>query len=164
MGIPGALIGILGCMTSIEQAHRGGLVASIAILLLVGLWPLWLCYRGRPYLAIASDVEIIAFPMDRQKGKIRRILGLLSRLVRSPLVRWELDGTSFADRGKWDTRPREDKPHNAVRTVLISTLIFAVAAVTLLRHHPRSDQLAMPVFAAIISFGACVAYLFHRRQ
>jgi len=134
MGIPGVLMGMAMCMAFIEKFHWGGLFASIAFLLLIGLWPLWLCYHGRPYLVIASDVEIIAFPMDRQKGKIRRILGLLSRLARNPLVRWELDGTPFADRDKWDSRPREHKPHNAVRTVLISTLLMAVGAVTLLRH------------------------------
>jgi hypothetical protein len=60
-------------------------------LVLTGFFPLWLFYRGRPFLAIASAREVICFPMDRKKSKVRRAFALLKQHVKSPDVRWEID-------------------------------------------------------------------------
>ena len=59
--------------------------------LLMGLFPLWLFYRGRPFLAIASEQQVICVPMDRKKRQLRRAFALLKEQVTSPHVRWEID-------------------------------------------------------------------------
>jgi len=67
-------------------------IAAFAMLWLVimGLFPLWLFYRGRSFLAVASDSDVICLPMDRNKAQIRRAFELLKERVTSPQVRWEI--------------------------------------------------------------------------
>ena len=69
-----------------------GMMAFFAIwLILMGLFPLWLFYRGRRFLAIASEKEVICFPMDRKKKQVRRAIAILKEKVTSTNVRWEID-------------------------------------------------------------------------
>lgn len=44
-----------------------------------GIVPLVLLARGRPYLGIATADRIVVLPMDRQKNKAARVLGLLKQ-------------------------------------------------------------------------------------
>ena len=75
-----------------KNALGGGALAFFALWLVVtGLFPLWLFYRGRPFLAIASENEMICLPMDRKKANIRRAFAILKEKVTSPEVRWELN-------------------------------------------------------------------------
>lgn len=69
-----------------------GMVAVSAVfLLLSGVFPLWLFWRGRPFLCVATDKEAICVPMDRKVSKLRRAFAILKERVASPSVRWEID-------------------------------------------------------------------------
>lgn len=72
-----------------EVGNWGPFGFGVVCLLLLGLFPLWLFFRGRTYLAIASEREVIVLPMDRKKKQVRRALVLLKRSV-PPEARWDV--------------------------------------------------------------------------
>jgi hypothetical protein len=61
-------------------------------LVITGIVPLWLFYRGRPFMVIASERDAICIPLDRIKQHLRRAFALLKMLATGPEVRWELKG------------------------------------------------------------------------
>ncbi len=81
-----------GAFAGDPKEFSWGMVAFCAVwLILTGLFPLWLFFRGRRFLAIASKTEVICFPMDRKKAQLRRAFAILKEKVTSPNVRWEID-------------------------------------------------------------------------
>jgi hypothetical protein len=58
--------------------------------LLLGLIPFWIFIRGRTFLVIASERQVICFPMDREKKQVRRALVLLKGLLPPEGVRWDV--------------------------------------------------------------------------
>ena len=59
------------------------------VFLMLGVLPLGLFLRGRLFLAIASDFEVIGVPMDREKRQVRRALALLRQYCPGD-VRWDV--------------------------------------------------------------------------
>ena len=57
---------------------------------LFGIIPLWIFMQGRKFLAIASDKEVICFPMDRKKKQVRKAIELLKKYCPGNHVHWEV--------------------------------------------------------------------------
>jgi hypothetical protein len=76
---------------------QGALIVTFAVLLLLGLFPLWLFVRGRPFLVIASGEHAICLPMDRQKRQVRRVIALLGESLKSRDVAWEMEDAPWDD-------------------------------------------------------------------
>jgi hypothetical protein len=90
------LVGILGTVFGLWSMYKsvgdwGPFAVGAVCFVLLGLFPLWLCIRGRSFLAIASEEQAICFPMDRKKKQVRRALALLKGLLPSGQVRWDID-------------------------------------------------------------------------
>jgi hypothetical protein len=101
LGFPCTLLGLVWTVGYI--GNWGPWSVSVVFLFLLGVWPLTLFFRGRRFLGIASATQIIVIPMDRKKGRIRKILGLLDQLCPTPRVRWEMGRGPLADRRSWSS-------------------------------------------------------------
>jgi hypothetical protein len=79
----------LFCIGAGTSSSEWGMIAFGAFwLLLTGVFPLWLFFRGRPFLSIASEKEVIHLPLDRHKPEMRRAISILRYFVTSPDVDW----------------------------------------------------------------------------
>jgi hypothetical protein len=88
LAIPG---GVAGLWMMVTNLHNGGaLVVALIFLLLLGIIPLWIFIQGRQFLAIASDKEVICFPMDRQKKQVRKAIELVKKYCPGGHVHWEI--------------------------------------------------------------------------
>jgi hypothetical protein len=117
LGVPFTFLGVVWVVTSRESAAV--LAASIVWSSFLGLAPLLMVVWGRPYLGIIAGDRIITFPMDRQRDKVARALGLLRHKCRFESTVWRLDGTPFANDDALDLRPTRDRPFNQKRYTLI---------------------------------------------
>lgn len=89
--IVGALFTLLGAFWMATSFGDWGPFAFGAVcFLLLGALPLWLFNRGRSFLAIASEQQVICIPMDRKKKQVRRALALLRDQLPTQGVRWEI--------------------------------------------------------------------------
>jgi len=87
LGVAASLFAILGIIGSLRQP--GGLVCFLVGFLLLGVFPLWIFYQGRPFLVVRSDAEAFCIPMDRQKKQVRRVIDTL-RATCPPTVEWSV--------------------------------------------------------------------------
>jgi hypothetical protein len=58
--------------------------------LVMGVFPLYLFYRGRPFLVISSGKEAIAFPMDRTPAAVNRAIALLRQMATAKDIQWDV--------------------------------------------------------------------------
>jgi hypothetical protein len=89
LGIPGSALGLFWTALTSSQREIGALVFAAVFLVLVGLIPLWIFIQGRQFLAIASEKEVICFPMDRKKKQVRKAIELVKKYCPGGHVRWE---------------------------------------------------------------------------
>jgi hypothetical protein len=87
LGVSASFIAVLGLASTIREP--GGLACFLVLLMLLGLFPLWLFYQGRPFLVVRSDGEAFAIPMDRMKKQVRRVIELLKTTC-PPTVFWNV--------------------------------------------------------------------------
>lgn len=78
----------IGAGTS--ESHWGVVAIGTFWLLITGLLPLWLFFRGRPFLAIDSEKTVIRLPFDRHKMELWRAISILKYFVKSPNVDWRI--------------------------------------------------------------------------
>jgi hypothetical protein len=146
---PGAFFGLLGPMWMIRYfGDWGAFAVSVVWFVGLGIFPFLLLAKGRTYLGIATADRITVLPMDRQRKKIARILGLLRQSCQSSDVKWELYGTSFDHPDSWDNRPATGKGFNLLRYVGITTLLGLYGLAGLLYNAPefRPTAVAMRLF------------------
>jgi len=117
---------------------------SAFLFVFLGVFPLFLLLRGRKYVGMATGEQILLLPMDRDRKKVARILGLLKQLC-PPETRWELDGTPFQDHGALDTRPPSVRAFHQKRYAAIMTLISAYADSQFFMTHGRFRPVAIVV-------------------
>jgi hypothetical protein len=89
LGILGSAAGLWMTATNLNQG-AGTLAFPVLILLLLGIIPIWVFIQGRKFLAIASEKEVICFPMDRKKKQVRKAIELVRKYCQSGQVRWEV--------------------------------------------------------------------------
>jgi hypothetical protein len=92
LGLAGGALG-LGMLLPNLKEGGGAVVVSIIFLVLLGIIPLWIFVQRRKFLAIASDKEVICFPMDRKKKEVRRAIELMKKYCPGNQVRWEVGET-----------------------------------------------------------------------
>jgi hypothetical protein len=95
LGIPGSVAGLWMMVTNLKNG--GALAVAAIILVLIGLIPLWVFIQGRQFLAIASDKEVICFPMDRKKKQVRKAIELVKKYCPGGNVHWEVPVPSNVD-------------------------------------------------------------------
>jgi hypothetical protein len=88
LGVLGAALGLYMMATNLKNS--GALGVAAGIFLAMGVVPLWMFYQGRKFLAIASEREVICFPMDRKKKQVQRSIALLKQSCPGPHVRWDV--------------------------------------------------------------------------
>lgn len=67
----GIVVVALGAMGMVGNWGDWGAFGAVAgFTLLMGIGPLLMFYRGRPFLTIASNSNAISFPADRKKKKV----------------------------------------------------------------------------------------------
>ena len=52
---------------------------SIGIFLLLGIYPLYTFFKGREFLVIATESEMVCLPTDTKKKKVNRVIQLLRK-------------------------------------------------------------------------------------
>ena len=67
----------------------GAFAGCAAFVALIGGWPLLMLIQGRRFLLIASAERAICVPMDRKKGKIRRVLEILRERCAANVLHFE---------------------------------------------------------------------------
>jgi hypothetical protein len=89
LGILGFAAGLWWTLVTLQKG-REGLVVTLFVLVLFGIIPLWIFIQGRKFLAIASEKEVISFPMDRKKKQVRKAIELLKEYCPGGHVHWEV--------------------------------------------------------------------------
>jgi hypothetical protein len=98
LGIPGSAAGLWMLVANLHNG-AGALIVAAFILVLCGVIPLWIFIQGRQFLAIASDNEVICFPMDRKKKQVRKAIELVKKYCNGGHVHWEAPLESFVGGG-----------------------------------------------------------------
>ena len=89
LGILGFAGGLFWTVVTLQKG-REGVIFCLFILAFFGIIPLWIFIQGRRFLAIASDNEVISFPMDRKKKQVRKAIELLRKFCPGGHVHWEV--------------------------------------------------------------------------
>jgi hypothetical protein len=89
LGILGFAGGLYWTLVTLQKG-REGVIFCLCILAFFGIIPLWIFIQGRKFLAIASEKEVISFPMDRKKKQVRKAIELLRKFCPGGHVHWEV--------------------------------------------------------------------------
>ena len=89
VGIVGTLLGLF--WMAANWGDWGPFGVSVGFLLLIGLFPLSMFARGRVFLAVASNDEMISLPMDRKRRQVRMAIDLLRKYCDHDEVNWNLN-------------------------------------------------------------------------
>ncbi len=154
--LPGLLFTLMGPLWMAKYlGDWGPFVVSVVWFAFLGITPLLLLARGRPYLGIATADQIVVFPMDRKKKQIARILGLMKQCCHSANTQWQLAGTPFESPDSFDNRPATGKPFDQKRYLRITTLAALYGMANLLIQLPTFR----PVGVILVLFVIAAALL-----
>ena len=163
--IPGIFFTAMGPVWAATLfGNWGPFVVSVVWFALLGIVPLILFARGRTFLGIATMDRVVVLPMDRQRKKVARILGLLKQFCQSTETQWQLEGSSFDIPDSLDTRPPTGRAFDRKRHIRITATASLYGAANLLMHFPEFRIIGIAIYlligAAIIrwSLGA----IFHK--
>ena len=162
VGIPCCLMCLLWMIAN--WGDWGPFAISVVFGLVLGVLPLAFFVRGRAYLGIASQAEIIALPMDRSRKQIRRVLGLLALHCPGPTVQWSLEGSPFVDRSRWNNQVKVHRPFNLFRYQMIMVAISSIASFKFLDSRKKTEHLAKPVSLSLLAIGVSQALAIRRRR
>ena len=95
LGILGSALGLFMTITNVK-AGAGVLAVALFFFVMLGIIPLWVFIQGRKFLAIASDSELICFPMDRKKKQVKKAIELVKKYCSGQHVRWDVPVPSTA--------------------------------------------------------------------
>ena len=87
LGLVGGGLGIFWVFVSWREI--GPLLFSVVWFNLMGVLPLWLYKRGRPFLAVVAANRAICIPADRKRKQVRRALKILKERCPPDRIRWE---------------------------------------------------------------------------